>query len=106
MRIMALMAFFALQLTVFTCGFDIHVHAMESDVSHIAEHSDDSNGQHNPDSAHHGCHLHASHTFATSTSKQHTTAPLAFTENYHVLADLNLKNLPFRIEHPPKNLHS
>ncbi|MDQ6968926.1 MAG: hypothetical protein Q9M16_00260 [Mariprofundus sp.] len=106
MRIMALIAFVALQLTVYTCGFDIHVHAMESNVSHIAEHADDHNGQHNPNSAQHSCHLHASHTFTVSADKQATMTPFIAIENYHVLADLNLKKLPFRIEHPPKNLHS
>jgi hypothetical protein len=57
MRALALIAFFALQLSVFTCGFDIHVHAMDSDVSHITEHSHDKNGKHNPDSANYGCHV-------------------------------------------------
>ena len=106
MRALALIAFFALQLSVFTCGFDIHVHAMDSDVSHIADHSHDENGKHNPDSAHHGCHVHASHTFAASDVKHHENAPLASNVHYYILADLNLKSLSFLIEHPPKFQHS
>lgn len=106
MRMVAMMAFFALQLSVFTCGFDIHVHAMNSDVSHIAEHAQDKDGHHNPDSSHHGCHLHASHTFAAADEADHVKAPLVMEEQYHQLLALDLRTLPFRIEHPPKPLHS
>ncbi len=106
MRVLALMAFLALQLSVFTCGFDIHVHAMDSGVSHIAEHSHDKNGKHNPDSASHSCHLHASHSFAVPNVEQHEHAPRVSTSYHYMLADLNLKKLSFLIEHPPKLQHS
>jgi hypothetical protein len=72
MRTLALMAFFALQLSVFTCGFDIHVHAMDADMGHVAGHLHDEDSNHDEGSHDHGCHVHAS------------------------------KNLSFLIEHPPK----
>ncbi|MBL4775202.1 MAG: hypothetical protein JKY87_04020 [Mariprofundus sp.] len=111
MRILALMAFFALQMAVFTCGFDIHVHAMDSDAGHLPEHVQGANDQHGNDSheqgsTDHGCHVHASHTFTASDASQHKNAPLLSTAQHYSLADLNLKNLPWRIEHPPKLQYS
>ena len=106
MRVLALMSFFALQLAVFTCGFDIHVHAMNSDMGHLAEHMQGDNDQHEQDSTDHGCHVHASHTFTASDVSQHKNAPLLSTAQHYSLADLNLKNLPWRIEHPPKLQYS
>ncbi len=91
--------------SVRTCGFDIHVHAMDSDMGHIAEHSHDENGKHDQDSADHGCHPHATHTFAASDVEHHENTPLASTTHHYMLADLNLKNLSFLIEHPPKPLN-
>jgi len=102
MRTLALMAFLALQLSVFTCGFDIHAHAMDADIGHIAEHLHDENDNHEQDSTDHGCHVHASHAFTTSDMEQHEEAPLASTVHHYILADLNLRNLSFLIEHPPK----
>lgn len=106
MRILALMAFFALQLTVYTCGFDIHVHAMDAEAGHIAEHLHDKNDEHKEGSESHACHMHASHTFAIYDVEQLENNFVAATTQLFVLADLNLKDLPFLIEHPPKLLHS
>jgi hypothetical protein len=106
MRALALIAFFALQLSVFTCGFDIHVHAMESDLGHVAEHLHDKNDTHEQDSTDQGCHVHASHTFAEFGVAQHETTPLLATMHQYALIDVSIKNLPFLIEHPPKPLHS
>ena len=100
------MAFFALQLSVFTCGFDIHVHAMDADVGHVAGHLHGEKNDHEQGSTDHGCHVHASHTFAASEVEQHETAPLVSSVHQFILADMNLKNLPSLIEHPPKALHS
>ena len=106
MRMLALMAFVALQLSVFTCGFNIHVHAMDADLGHVAEHSHDENDKHQPDTTDHACHVHASHAFATSDVKQHKNTALFSTAHHYVLADPGLKNIPLRIEHPPKLQHS
>ncbi|MDQ6954658.1 MAG: hypothetical protein Q9M20_04370 [Mariprofundaceae bacterium] len=107
MRALALMAFFALQLSVFTCGFDIHVHAAGIDSGHIAEHVHASGANHEQGSHNHGCHVHASHTFSASESEQHEKTVLVATfVHQYALADLSLKELPLLIEHPPKSLHS
>jgi len=107
MRALALMAFFALQLSVFTCGFDIHVHAAGVDESHIAEHLHDDGADHKEDAHDHGCHVHASHSFTMTDEEQIESAtPVASTPQHFVLAGLHMKNLSFLIEHPPKALQS
>ena len=106
MRALALIAFFALQLSVFTCGFDIHVHAMESDLGHVAEHLHDKNDNHEQDSTDHGCHVHSSHAFAEFEVEQHEKTSLLAIMHQYPLIDVSLKNLSFLIEHPPKPLHS
>jgi len=101
MRVLTLVAFFALQLSVFTCGFDIHVHAMDSDVGHIAQHAHDKTSEHEqaPD---HGCHIHTSHTFVEVATAQMTTGTMVAFEQPHILKDAQLKNLSDNIEYPPK----
>jgi len=107
MRALALMAFFALQLSVFTCGFAIHVHAAGIDESQISEHIHADGADHKQDSHDHGCHVHASHTFSASEPEQHEKALLVATSvHQYALADLSLKELSPLIEHPPKPLHS
>jgi len=107
MRSLALMAFLALQLSVFTCGFDIHVHAAGIDESHIAEHIHDDGADHEKGSHDHGCHVHASHSFTVIDEKQVDSAmPVASTPQHFVLAGRYLKSLPSLIEHPPRPLHS
>jgi len=106
MRTLVLMAFFALQLSVFTCGFDIHVHAAGIDDGHIAEHIHDSDADHEKGSHDHGCHVHASHSFTITKVKKVGSAPAAaYTAQYFTLAGFHMKNLPFLIEHPPKLQH-
>ncbi|OIO66402.1 MAG: hypothetical protein COW18_11905 [Zetaproteobacteria bacterium CG12_big_fil_rev_8_21_14_0_65_54_13] len=106
MRSLVLVAFFALQLSVFTCGFDIHVHAAGIDDGHIAEHIHDSDADHEKGSHDHGCHVHASHTFTVSEDKQVDSVSVTFPPQHFVLAELYLKKLPSLIEHPPKSLYS
>jgi hypothetical protein len=107
MRTIALVAFLALQMSMFTCGFDIHVHATDSDLGHVAEHVHDKAGDHEKNSVnHHGCHLHASHTLAVSDVDRHGKILLLPTVHFNALANLNLKKLPFLIEHPPKLQYS
>jgi len=102
MRTLALIAFFALQLSVFTCGFDIHVHAMDFDEGHVAEHFHDDNDKHEQNSAEHGCHVHASHTFTAFDAEYVENVPVLFTRQHYALSEPILKNLPFLVEHPPK----
>ncbi|OIO73073.1 MAG: hypothetical protein AUJ57_04885 [Zetaproteobacteria bacterium CG1_02_53_45] len=106
MRALALMAFLALQLSVFTCGFDIHVHAAGIDEGYIAEHLHDDGADHEQGSQDHGCHVHASHTFTMTEDKQVDSALVTITPQHFVLAELYVKNLPLLIEHPPKSLYS
>jgi len=100
---LALMAFLALQLSVFTCGFDIHVHAMDADIGHVAEHLHDKNESHDKGSTDQGCHVHASHTFAASEPEQHEKAvSVSSSVHQYALADSSLRELSLLIEHPPK----
>jgi hypothetical protein len=106
MRALALIAFFALQLSVFICGFDIHVHAMDADIGHVAEHLHDKNENHEQDSTDHGCHVHASHSFTALEVEQYEKSPLVSNVHQYALTGVSLKNLSFLIEHPPKFQHS
>ncbi|WP_143144900.1 hypothetical protein [Mariprofundus micogutta] len=105
MRSLALMAFLALQLSVFTCGFDIHVHAAGIDDSHIAEHIHDDGADHEQDSHDHGCHVHSSHSFTMADEKQINSISVVSTPQHFILAESYLKSLPCLIEHPPKLQH-
>ena len=102
MRTLAFIAFFALQLSVFTCGFDIHVHAMDADIGHVAGHLHDEDSNHDEGSHDHGCHVHASHMFTTFDAQQIGDVPVASSAQHHLLSEPYLKNLSFLIEHPPK----
>ena len=106
MRALALMAFFALQLSVFTCGFDIHVHGMDADIGHVAEHLHDKNDSHEQDSEDNSCHVHTSHSLAASEVEQYEKARLPSIAHMYALKGLNLKELSLLIERPPKSLHS
>jgi hypothetical protein len=105
MRVLTLVAFFALQLSVFTCGFDIHVHATDSDIGHIAQHAHDKSSQQageHKQASDHGCHVHTSHTFVEATSLQTSNGALVTFEQPHILKVAKLKNLSYAIEYPPK----
>jgi hypothetical protein len=102
MRSLALIAFLALQLSVFTCGFNIHVHAAGVDTAHIAEHIHDDSADHEQNSHDHGCHVHASHTFTTFDLDQIGDMPALSSVHCFLLPEPYLKNLSFLIEYPPK----
>lgn len=102
MRSLALMAFLALQLSVFTCGFDIHVHAAGIDEGHVAEHLHDDGADHEEESHDHGCHVHASHSFTmTKVEKVDSVLDVSIIQQFK-LAGFHMKDLSFLIEHPPK----
>ena len=101
MRALTVIAIFALQLSIFTCGFDTHVHAVDSDVGHIAQHMHDNTGEHKQ-ASNHGCHVHTSHTFVEITSTQVPNVGLLAFAQPHILKSSLLKNLSSSIEYPPK----
>lgn len=111
MRWLAFISFVALQLSVFTCGFAIHVHAAGMDEGHIAEHIHH-DGVHDDVSAHeqpshdHGCHPHASHSFTLNNTKPVASMRPASMLHHFILAELYLKKLYTFIDNPPKPLHS
>ena len=106
MRSLALMAFLALQLSVFTCGFDIHVHAAGVDGVHIAEHINDDGPEHEEESHEHGCHVHASHAFSVNKAEHAGLSAAVYAAQRFRLAGIHMKNLSFLIEHPPKSRYS
>jgi len=73
MRIFALLAFVALQLSIFTCGTNIHAHSLvDSGGSHLAQQDS------TPDSPKHtpvdqSCQIHASHVFLDQGPDNHRT---------------------------------
>ncbi len=97
------MAFVALQLSIFTCGYDIHVHHMDTDTGMIAHHHDPMDGdQGQVDQV---CQIHASHVFA-----EQQTFALKSTDSFPAeiqqAVALNTVSFIHRIEHPPRYLHS
>ncbi len=101
MRYTVFIAFFALQLSVFTCGFDTHVHTTNSDLGHISQHAHDKNAEHQQ-AADHACHVHTSHTFVEILPASITTVSMIVPAPKHTLAANNLRKLTFSIEYPPK----
>lgn len=103
MRALALIAFVSLQLSMLTCGIDIHVHGLDDAQTRIAHHQDGANGQ-GSGLIDHACHLHATHVFLDQKPYTLDTIEL-FPELAHDLAALNFTSVPHLIEHPPKHLH-
>ncbi|MDQ7003262.1 MAG: hypothetical protein Q9N02_11370 [Ghiorsea sp.] len=103
MRAFVLTAFFALQLSVFTCGFNIHVHDMLSDdVSQVAQLQGVDTEQHQNNDVDHACHVHTSHTLLDFASATTDEAPWFTFVVEHFWAEPSLKQLPFSIDYPPK----
>ena len=104
MRILALIAFVALQLSMFTCEDGIHVHGMDGETGHFTQHQDES-GENGADLlVDQACQLHASHIFLHQGVCD-LEADEAIPEQRFSLASLSLINSPRLIEHPPKQLH-
>jgi len=102
MRALALIAFLGLQLSMFTCGIDIHVDRPgSSTTSQIVQLQHGAGDQGKSLMVHvHISHIHASHVFTDQKAfvLGDSGKPLEF---YH-LATLNLVSVPNLIEHPPK----
>ena len=100
MRVFVLTAFFALQLSVFTCGFDIHVHTTDGEPMQIVQQQADMLSY---DTDHdHACHVHTSHTFIEFDVSYANEMPVLSFMQHHDLAEPRFKKLPFSIDYPPK----
>ncbi len=104
MRTLALIAFLGLQLSMFTCGIDIHMDHMDGTAGQIAHSRSDESG-HGADSMDRVCQIHASsHVFTDQAPFSMRDAATPPERIYH-LATLSLVNIPHLIEHPPRLLH-
>jgi len=102
MRAVALVAFMALQLSMFTCGMNIHLHYIDAGGTHIVSQDDksDSTGTALADTT---CQIHASHVFLDDSLRHPDTSRAYATGQTFVLAALSLPSIHHRIEHPPKH---
>ncbi len=103
MRIFALVAFVALQLSMFTCETDIHIHSLDAGTSHFAQHGNESDGPENM-LIDHSSQIHASHVFIEHEPNILDAIPSVSEPSYE-LATLDFTNVPHLIERPPKHLH-
>jgi len=105
MRILALIAFMGLQLSMFTCGIDIHVDHLDGTTSQLA-HLHDGKGAPGHGLMDQTCQIHAaSHVFTDQEpfilgKPEMPPVPIGH------LATLNIVSIPHLIEHPPKLLYS
>jgi len=105
MRVLILTLCLSLQMSVFTCGLDIHVHGLDKDIGHVAEHIHADDQQHS-DVSDHACHSHASHTFSASARQHSFHSPLVERTQHFAFAAYPLRNVSYLIEYPPKVFHS
>jgi len=103
MRILALIAFMGLQLSMFTCGIDIHVDHLDGSTSQIA-HLHDGKGSPGHGLMDQACQIHASHVFTDQKPFIIGDSETPAERIYH-LAILNLVSVSQLIEHPPRFLH-
>ena len=103
MRVLALIAFVSLQFSIFTCGYDIHVHHMGGESGVMEHHHDPGDGDQGLSD--HPCQIHASHVFIDHEALVLKAIPFAAQEANYELAGLNFTNVLHLIEHPPKHSH-
>ncbi|MDX8411997.1 MAG: hypothetical protein R8K46_09060 [Mariprofundaceae bacterium] len=104
MRILALIAFVALQLSMFACEGDVHVHGMDGEASHMVQHQDGPDGHDDGLLVDHACQLHASHVFLDQGICG-LDRVRAHPEQVFSLASASFFNFPHLIERPPKYSH-
>jgi len=104
MRVLALIAFMGLQLSMFTCGIDIHVDHLDSTTNQIA-HLHDGNGSPGHGLMDQTCQIHATHVFTDQKPFMLGDSETPPEQIYH-LATLNIVSIPHLIEHPPRILYS
>ncbi|MDQ6959212.1 MAG: hypothetical protein Q9M24_08905 [Mariprofundaceae bacterium] len=103
MRALALIAFMGLQLSMFTCGTDIHIDHLDDTTSQIVHsHNGADQGTGLMDLV---CQIHASHVFTEQKTFIMGDSESLPERLYH-LATLNIVNVPHLIEHPPRFLYS
>ena len=103
MRVLALIAFVGLQFSIFTCGYDIHVHHTGGESGSIEHHHDPVDGDQGLSD--HPCQVHASHVFIDHEALVLKAIPLAQEADYE-LAALSFTNVLHLIEHPPKHSYA
>ncbi len=105
MRILAMMAFVALQCSILACGFDIHVHTSNADLGHIAEHLHEGGEPHQgADFDTHGCHLHASHTADLPDAGVSVTVADSPLARHFALEAFTFRRLRTSIDYPPESV--
>jgi len=110
MRVLALVAFIGLQLSMFTCGLDVHVDHLEASTGqvghlvHNGQQSDHGNSNHGSGHMDRVCQIHASHVFADQKLFSLSVANITSDRPLH-LAQLSGVMVPTRIEHPPRVSH-
>ncbi len=102
---MAVFAFVALQLSVFTCGLDIHVHLpVQSSMAEAGLDAAPSTPVPSPEPLDHQCHVHAAHTFAVHGPALAAPVAVSGFAPKPEPTSLNFRQLSFFIDHPPKLL--
>jgi len=103
MRALALIAFMGLQLSMLTCGIDIHVDHLDGSTSQVAKLLGDKSppGHGVMDQT---CQVHASHVF-TDQKLLVLGVSERPPERIYPLETLNLVSIPHLIDHPPKSLN-
>ncbi len=104
MRALALIAFLGLQLSMFTCGIDMHVDHLDGTTSQIVHLHNGASDQ-GPALMDHVCQIHASSHVFTDQKPFILGDSAAPSERIDHLAMLNLVSIPYLIEHPPRFLH-
>jgi hypothetical protein len=107
MKVVAVIAFFSLQLSMFACGYTIHIHGpVGNQSSYFAQyHGPSSSGEHTGGDVDLACHIHASHVFLEKHPDALNVVSAYPDENYD-LPTLNLIRVSIRIERPPKHMYS
>lgn len=106
MRFLAFMACIAVQLSVFACEFNIHVHTVVDNTAYAADYSPDQNNTQDQSPVDHACHVHASHSFTLLDVNHIGYVPLVSNIQRHALMKFNFKKISPLIDHPPKPLRS
>ena len=105
MHRLALIAFLGLQLSMFTCGINIHVDHPDGTTSQIVHLHNGTNDQ-GAGLMDQVCQIHASsHVFTDQKPFVLGNSATPPERVYH-LAMLNLVSIPYLIEHPPRFFHS
>jgi len=100
MRTIALVAFMALQLSMFICGMNIHVHHIDAADTYITQ-QDGKAGNSGTMLLDTACQIHASHVFLDDSPCPQATPPTRVGQGF-AMAALVIISIPHRIEHPPR----